>query len=160
MRIKKSIVTAVAFSGTLAFWLQPGWSQISSGDEGGTQRRSLEQNRKNRPGTGSDIGGSPGPGDTVSPSGKQTEPNSTLGTSPSGSSQSDGNTSGQTGTGSFGTQSGTKSGNTDSSGTQPPASSTGPGTGSGGMGGTTGGGTTGGSSGGMSGGGTGSGGGK
>jgi hypothetical protein len=154
MRIKKSIVTAVAFSGTLVFWLQPGWSQVSSGDEGGTQRRSLEQNRKNRPGTGSDIGG---PGDTVSPSGKQTEPNSTLGTSPSGSRRSDGNTSDQTGTGSFGTQSGTKSGNTDRSGTQPPASSTGPGTGSGG---TTGGGTTGGSSGGMSGGGTGSGGGK
>src|SRR5207247_10056655 len=108
MRIKKSIVTAVAFSGTLAFWLQPGWSQVSSGDEGGTQRRSLEQNRKNRPGTGSGIGGSRGAGDTVSPSGKQTEPNSTLGTSTSASSQSDGRTSGHTGTCSVGPQCGPK----------------------------------------------------
>src|SRR5437870_13891641 len=121
MRIKKSIVTAVAFSGTLAFWLQPGWSQVSSGDEGGTQRRSLEQNRKNRPGTGSDIGGSQSPGDNVSPSGKQTEPNSTLGTSPSGSRRNDENTYDQTGIRSYGSQSGSTSGDPDTSGNQPPA---------------------------------------
>src|SRR5436305_15034488 len=97
----------------LVFW-QPECSKVISGDEGGTQRRSLEQNRKNCPGTSSDIGGSPGTGDTVSPSGKQTEPNSTLGTSPSGSRRNDGNTSDQTGTGRDGTQRGTKSGTTDS----------------------------------------------